>query len=1311
MRRYHPDLLIVVGLFLLPLVFFWEVTLGTKTLLPADNLYQYAPWSAYRAELGVPDVPHNALVSDLVLENYQWKLFIRQAMSQGELPLWNPYIFGGVPFFAAGQHSALYPFSAIYYALPLDKAYGWFTVSQLWLAGALMYLFMRGLGVRRAGALAAGVAYQFSAFYVASVVFQMVIAAAAWLPFLLLMCEFVIIRRQLFGKATVLPWIALGAVGLGMCILAGHVEFVYYSLLVMGGWSAWRMIAHIRRERPTWFIQTAFGLLSLVVIGLGLGAVQLVPLFELASRNFRDGSASFETVRGYGYPARHVLAFAMPNFYGSPAEHDYFDVFSGAMQPFGWTRADGSKVTDTFWEVNKNYVEGACYVGLLTLALAGVGLSGLRHKPYRLLLGALAGLCLTFIFGTLTYALLYYGLPGVNQLHSPFRWIWPFTLAIAALAGFGVQTISEGGARRLTRTLSVGLLALGGLTLLGLILSRVFFGQFRGTLDRVYRALAGADMAFPNVEVFYSVQFKNLAILAGVLIAAGVVLWASRRAWTIRTIPVWQVGAVIVIALDLIIASVGFNPAADPKWLDFEPPAISWLKAQNPTAWRYATVDAGGHPMNANVGMKYGLADVAGYDSIIPRQYVEYMSYIQTQGMLIYNRIAPIIANQLDVLLSWQLSGLAARYLISEVPIAHPQIEGVFSDRGTFIYRNRIATARAYLLTNGSATITDLKLNQVVIEVSNRGDKPDTLVLADSMFPGWRAFIRPAGAPNSEEKEVSIALYDGNFRAVGVPQGDWTIRFRYTPQSVQFGALGSFVAGVIVIFMLLVFFWRGFVGQSGSDVGRIARNSAAPIILSLFNRGLDFAFAAIMLRVLPTADVGAYYYAIVIIGWFDILTNFGLNTYLTREVSRDRAAAAFYFRRTSLLRIGLAFAWLPLLAGFFVWYFTRAASTPDPLSGQTAIAIILLYLSLIPGSLNSGLSALFYAHEKAEIPAAISTVTAILSVVVRLAVLLLNFSIIGLSGAALALNLVTLIILWTLARDLLKNSDRLIRRASDFRAMLGESWPLMLNHLLATLFFKIDVVILERFKGNDVVAQYSTAYKWVDAIGVIPAFFTMAMLPLMSRMASEDRDGLKRNYQLSVKLLVMLALPVAVMTTFLAPILIGTLGGARYAVDGTRALQLMIWFIPIGWINSLTQYVLIALNMQRPLRWPFIVAVGFNISANLFLIPTFSYQAASINTILSEVVLQIGFYVLLRRALGEIPWFGMLAKVALAAAFMACAMAVTYPVHPLLGMVAGGASYGAGLLILRPFTPEETIRLSPLLPGPLRRLRKTAEVG
>ena len=154
-RNRRSDLLILLGLFILPLILFWSVTIGGQTLLPVDNLYQFQPWKS-AAEQFSAQVPQNQLLSDLILENYAWKHYIVQSLQQREVPLWNPNLFAGAPFLANGQHSAYYPFSVLFYLLPLTAAYGWFTVSQLFLAGAFMYLLCRVLGLGRLGSQSVG---------------------------------------------------------------------------------------------------------------------------------------------------------------------------------------------------------------------------------------------------------------------------------------------------------------------------------------------------------------------------------------------------------------------------------------------------------------------------------------------------------------------------------------------------------------------------------------------------------------------------------------------------------------------------------------------------------------------------------------------------------------------------------------------------------------------------------------------------------------------------------------------------------------------------------------------------------------------------------------------------------------------------------------------------------------------------------------------------------------------------------------------------------------------------------------------------
>lgn len=248
------DLFAAAILFLLPLLLFSPVTLGGKTLLPAENLFSFEPYASFAAELGV-EQPHNLLVSDLILENFVWKSHIRDAIAARELPLWNPYIFSGQPFLANGQHSALYPVSLLFYVLPLEKAYGWFTVIQLWLAGLFTYIFLRTLKANRGGALLGGITFSLSGFFINRVVFTMILAGAVWLPLMLAIIEIIIRKQEEKGRVgySPIPYVVVGALAMGIQVLAGHIEITYYVLLVSAFYALWRLIILWRAQKSLKF--------------------------------------------------------------------------------------------------------------------------------------------------------------------------------------------------------------------------------------------------------------------------------------------------------------------------------------------------------------------------------------------------------------------------------------------------------------------------------------------------------------------------------------------------------------------------------------------------------------------------------------------------------------------------------------------------------------------------------------------------------------------------------------------------------------------------------------------------------------------------------------------------------------------------------------------------------------------------------------------------------------------------------------------------------------------------------------------------
>ncbi len=1377
--RYRLDALVAVILLCLPLALFWESTLGGKTLIPGDNLYQWPPWAAYKDELGV-DVPHNALLSDLVLENYAWKRFIINSLAQpGEgltnrLPLWNPYLWAGAPFWADGQHSALYPFSVLFYVLPLPAAYGWFTVSQFWLAGVCMYALARTLGANRTGGLVAGIVYQLSLTFIVSTVFTMIIATMPWLPLLLALIEKVIRHQMRGGSGQTLLYVVGGALAMGAMMLAGHPEYTLYSGMVMGVYALARLIKEVVARRQVWRRSLKAGgwLLLMALLGLCIGAAQFVPMYEYARTNFRQGSASYKEVTGWAFPKRRVIAMLIPNFFGNPAHHRWFDLLAWQWRPARQNiHGDPTSPPQTIYWGMKNAVEGGSYVGILPLFLALIAVVGnFRIGPgrqgqignresrfYVWFFAILALFSLTLVFGLPTYRLIF-ALPFLNQLHSPFRWLFPYTLSVAVLAGFGAAYLSGAGRKTTSRESLftgpntqriIGWPAFwGGVAgVVGLLLALPLANRFFPLAERAVYGLALAEYAFESGRMFFMYQWPNLLVFALMLAASGAILRITRcpiyLPERLGGYAVWKPLAVGVIALDLFLAGYGFNPAADPRWLTFTPPAIQFLKdrqADDPHFRVTSYVAAGEKTFSVNGPWLYDIQDIRGYGSIISKQYMDYMSLISNQYEALYNRVAPISTDEWWALDSPLLDLLNVKYVAATQTISSTKYALVYEGEMR-IYENKGAMPRAFTLPAGSvvytqdvsqavrqydpryyvildgvpgasadpvrgkpqaARISRYTHNEVFIDVDL--DAPGWLILTDSYFAGWKAFARPFGGQESDEVELEIARHSGNFRAVYLDRaGAYTVRFKYTPTSVKVGFFLAFLGGMILALMLAVWLWRRFVGggDTGSNARRVAKNSVAPIVLQLFNKAIDTAFAMLMLRILTPSGAGQYYFIVSIIVYTDIFLNFGLNIWLQRETAKAKAQGDRYLGNVLLLRLGLCLLAAPLLALFvFLW-----GLTGDPLGARQVWALTLFALGLIPANAAAALTAFFQAHEQMEIPAAITVLSTIVKAALGTATLLLGWSVIGLGAVSIVTNLVTVTILAVL---LVRTWawPRLSFDGALQRRMLHESWPLMINNLLSMGFFKADVLLLKAMQGDLVLGLYSSvAYKLIDAINIIPSSFTFALFPLMSRYAdgaNKQSDALYRAYTLAVRLLLIGSLPLALTLTMLAYPIANLVGGSGYMPDSAIALQLMVWSIPLGFINSVTHYVIIALGRQRQLMWTFVVGLGFNVIANALLIPLWSYRASALIHLVSELVLLIAFYALVRRDLPPAPWLSLLWRPLLAGAVMGGIGWLLYGVHIGLATVAALGGYGGALWALGVFRSPDMVWVRQLLPGRTR---------
>jgi O-antigen/teichoic acid export membrane protein len=874
----------------------------------------------------------------------------------------------------------------------------------------------------------------------------------------------------------------------------------------------------------------------------------------------------------------------------------------------------------------------------------------------------------------------------------------------------------------------------GLLLLAGLFLSRVFYPNLEPFIERLFLALAQAPDAFPDTRAFYSYQFRNFFLLGLMLVGAGCVLRVSRCPIYLFGRPIYEWMAVVAIGLDLFVAGYGFNAAADPALLQYQPPLIQWLD-QQPGLWRLTTFTPhGDKPLNANTPWLYDYQDIRGYDSVILKQYTDYMAVIEPQNELQFNRVQPIV--------NWQslnsplLDLLGVKYIISSEQIELPKLEELWHEGSLRVYENLAVVPRAYTLPQTSSFFTPDPLaemsrvdprqyvlieshseragplqgtpgtlqpaeitaySNLEVKVQATVEEHSWLVLNDTYFTGWEAYVRPLTGETAEEEKVDIARVNGNFRGVLLEPGSWEVRFRYSPLSFKVGGLTSFMGGIIVVFGLAVWAWRRFYNPEGelTNTRSIAKNSLAPMALNLFNRAIDFGFAAFYLRLLGPADAGKYATAIIIAGWFEIISNFGLNTLVIREVSRDRSTASHYLLNTTILRLGTGLVGsIPVFV-----YLLGIGATGNPLGADTTAAILMIMAGMVFSGMGQGLAGLYYAYEKAEFPATITTVTTILKVGFGVMALLLGYGFVGLAAVSILVNIITLIILFFSAFRHFSLSGPWQVDFGLQRQMVGRSYPLMLNHFFAVIFFQIDIPLLRQYNGEEVVGWYNSAYKWVNAFNVIPSFFTFALFPVITRQVSSALADARRTFRMSLKLMLLISLPLAAVTTFAAPLLIGLLGGEEFLPHGAVALQLVIWSIPIGWMNSVTNYVLIALGVEKRLTNAFIAGVAFNVIANLIFLPRYSYIAASVTTIVSEIVLLGLFAYYLRPVMPDVRWMKLLIRPLAVTALMLGVMALGSRLHLWAGLLAGIIAYPAGLFLLRLFGEEEKQILASLLPA------------
>ncbi len=441
---------------------------------------------------------------------------------------------------------------------------------------------------------------------------------------------------------------------------------------------------------------------------------------------------------------------------------------------------------------------------------------------------------------------------------------------------------------------------------------------------------------------------------------------------------------------------------------------------------------------------------------------------------------------------------------------------------------------------------------------------------------------------------------------------------------IAVGALLVVTAAAYLAFLATRRLIRPTARTQEAEQRRFTRNAIAPMVTGFVDRALFWVFWIVVLRRIGPGGNGDYAFAANLLAYFAVVVDFGLGTLVTRDVARDAAGLQRIFRTALALRMRLLAVSMPVMVGIALIYW--ATGTID---GRALLTTGVLALGLPLAAVNQAYAAVYDAWERIDRRALVVAGTSALTVGLGLVLLAAGLGVVGIALAGLISSGVTLIALGRpVGFGLLRQSVG--TRRDDLRQLVRHALPLMLNSLLATAFIQIDILILQALQGTTVVGHYNAAYKFLNAMNVLPAAVVLAAFPLMARAAGNPAE-LARWFTRAWRVLVTAAAGLVVLFFIFAEPWIDTLLGPEFLPETAIALAILIWFLPLSYLNGTLQYVVIASDRQAKLTPAFLVATLVNLGMNLALVPIWGFAAAAATTIGSEVVLLAGLGWILRK--------------------------------------------------------------------------------
>lgn len=475
---------------------------------------------------------------------------------------------------------------------------------------------------------------------------------------------------------------------------------------------------------------------------------------------------------------------------------------------------------------------------------------------------------------------------------------------------------------------------------------------------------------------------------------------------------------------------------------------------------------------------------------------------------------------------------------------------------------------------------------------------------------------------------------------------------------------------------------KRFLFKNTSAKQTVAKNTVWLFFGEILGRILKLAVVVFATRVLGVEGWGVFSYALAFVSVFYVFGDIGINTFITRELSKGGTNKYQYLSASLILKLLLLGLSL-IISLFLIPHFGTVT-----LGLKIILALALLNFS---DSLREFVLSVNRALEKMEreafIKITINSITTVLGIVLLLAHPTPLSLAIAYAAGSIAGSIVAL---WIIVPELKHIQWKFPPKT--MATILNFAWPFLATTIFSVVIANIDTIMLGQLKSTTEVGFYAAAERIVQFLAIIPVFIGLSTFPLMSKSDS-DSIASTRIFEKIMTIVLGIGFPITIGGLLLSKSLMIIIFGASYA-GGALVLAILMLGVLADFPNIILSNAIFVKNLQKKFVIATAVGVIINVLMNLYLIPRYGAIGAAISTVISQLfIMGINWYMLKRffsfSIVPKLLKIG-LATIAMTIVIVAC---MALGIYSLLTIIIAAMAYSAMLYFLQEPMLAETLAM------------------